>query len=61
MPIDKKILTMEDANSVLQHFTRGFIDYYYLDTRNLTTEDNLFAYDFIDVYQGREYSKIHNS
>lgn len=51
MPIDKKILTMEDANSVLQHFTKGFLDYYYLDTRDLTTEDNLFAYDFIDIYR----------
>ncbi len=51
MPIDKKILTMEDANSVIQHFTKGFIDYYYLDTRDLTTEDNLFAYDFIDIYR----------
>lgn len=51
MPIDKKIITMEDANSVLQHFTKGFIDYYYLDTRDLTTEDNLFAYDFIDIYR----------
>lgn len=49
MPIDKKILTMEDANSVIQHFTKGFIDYYYLDTRELTTEDNLFSYDFIDI------------
>ena len=51
MPIDKKILTMEDANSVLQHFTRGFIDYYTLDTRNLTTDDNLFSYDFVDIYR----------
>ena len=51
MPIDKEILTMEDANSVLQHFTRGFIDYYTLDTRNLTTEDNLFSYDFTDIYR----------
>lgn len=49
MPINKKLLTMEDANSILQHFTRGFLDYYTLDTRNLTTEDNLFAYDFIDI------------
>lgn len=51
MPIDKKIMTMEDANSVIQHFSRGFIDYYTLDTRNLTTEDNLFSYDFVDVYR----------
>ena len=51
MPIDKNILTMEDANSVIQHFTRGFLDFYTLDTRNLTTEDNLFSYDFVDVYR----------
>lgn len=49
MPINKKLLTMEDANSTIQHFTKGFIDYYTLDTRDLTTSDNLFSYDFIDI------------
>lgn len=49
MPINKKLLTMEDANSILQHFTKGFIDYYTLDTRNLTTTDNLVSYDFVDI------------
>lgn len=49
MPINKNLLTMEDANSTIQHFTKGFIDYYTLDTRDLTTSDNLFSYDFIDI------------
>ena len=49
MPINKKLLTMEDVNSTIQHFTKGFIDYYTLDTRDLTTSDNLFSYDFIDI------------
>lgn len=49
--MNKQLLCVEDANSVLQHFSRGFLDYYILDTRNLTIEDNLFAYDFVDIYR----------
>ena len=45
------MLTMEDANSILCHFGKGFCDYYVLDTRDLTTVDTWFAYDFIDVYR----------
>ena len=47
---NKRMLTMEDANSILYHFGKGFIDYYTLDTRNLTTIDTLFGYDFIEIY-----------
>ena len=49
--LNKRMLTMEDANSILKHFGKGFCDYYTLDTRLLTTVDTWFAYDFIDVYR----------
>lgn len=49
MVLNKQLLTMEDCNSILQHFTKGFIDYYTLDTRDLTTTDNLVSYDFVDI------------
>ena len=32
---NKRLLTVEDANSVIQHFGRGFCDYYTLDTRGI--------------------------
>ena len=48
---NKRLLTCEDANSVIQHFGRGFCDYYTLDTRDLVSPDFWFAYDFIDVYR----------
>lgn len=46
---NKRILTTEDANSIIEHFGKGFCDYYLLDTRELETVDTWFAYDFIDV------------
>ena len=49
MVLNKQLLTMEDCNSILQHFTKGFIDYYTLDTRDLTSTDNLVSYDFVDI------------
>ena len=49
--LNEKLLTVEDANSVLKHFGKGFCDYYTLDTRLLTTVDTWFAWDFIDVYR----------
>jgi len=49
--LNKRMLTMEDANSILCHFGKGFCDYYTLDTKLLTTADTWFAYDFIDVYR----------
>ena len=48
---NKRMLTMEDANSILAHFGKGFCDYYELDTRDLTTVDTWFAWDFVDVYR----------
>ena len=61
--MNKKMLTVEDVNSVIAHFSRGFADYYILDTSNLTTVDTYFAYDFIDVYRvtGSISFKINNA
>ena len=49
--MNNQLLTVEDANSIMAHFGKGFCDYYTLDTRLLTTVDTWFAYDFIDVYR----------
>lgn len=46
--MNNKMLTVEDANSVLEHFGKAVLDYYTLDTRLLTNSD-WFAYDFITV------------
>ena len=51
MSFNKRLLTCEDANSIISHFGRGFCDYYELDTRDLTSQDFWFAYDFIDIYR----------
>lgn len=47
--LNKKLLTAEDANSILYHFGKGFCDYYTLNTQVLTTMDTWFAWDFVDV------------
>ena len=61
--INKRLLTVEDANSIVAHFARGFVDYYVLDTSSLATVDSYFAYDFLDVYRvtGSISFKINNS
>lgn len=46
---NKRMLTTEDVNSIIHYFCKGFVDYYVLDTRELTTIDTVFAYDFIDI------------
>lgn len=46
---NKRMLTTEDANSILYHFGKGFCDYYTLNTQVLTTVDSWFAWDFVDV------------
>lgn len=48
---NKKMMTTEDANSIVEHFTKWCVDYYTLDTRLLTTSDTIFAYDFIEIYK----------
>ena len=49
--MNDKMLTVEDANSILEHFGKAVLDYYSLDTRLLSGGD-LFAYDFITIVQG---------
>lgn len=46
---NKRMLTTEDANSIIQHFGKCFIDYFVVDTILLETEDSIFAYDFITI------------
>ena len=46
--MNNKMLTVEDANSVLEHFGKAVLDYYTLDTRLLSSA-NWFAYDFITI------------
>lgn len=46
--INKRLLTVEDANSIISHFGKAFCDYYILDTSQLS-DSNWFAYDFIGI------------
>ena len=50
MGVNKRLLTVEDANSIVGHFGKGFMDYYELDTRSLDTTNLLLSYDFIELY-----------
>ena len=50
MSVNKRLLTVEDANSIVGHFGKGFMDYYELDTRTLDTTNLLLSYDFIELY-----------
>ena len=49
MSFNNHFLTVEDANSIIEHFGNVLFDYYVLDTRVLSTQDLWFAYDFITV------------
>ena len=51
MNFNKRLLTCEDANSIIKHFGRGFVDYYEIDTSDLTSPDYWIGYDFIDIYR----------
>lgn len=51
MSFNKRLLTCEDANSIVKHFGRGFVDYYEIDTSVLSSPDYWFAYDFIDIFR----------
>lgn len=46
--MNNRLLTVEDANSILEHFGKAVLDYYTLDTR-LLVDNDWFAYDFITV------------
>ena len=63
MKLNRKLLTVEDCNSIIAHFGKGFTDYYVIDTADLVTEDTWFAYDFLDIYRvsGSLSFKIRNS
>lgn len=45
------MLCVEDCNSILQHFGKEFVDFYILDTRDISSVDSYFGYDFIEVFQ----------
>uniref|UniRef100_UPI0025D9C21F hypothetical protein n=1 Tax=uncultured Methanobrevibacter sp. TaxID=253161 RepID=UPI0025D9C21F len=59
---NKRLLTVEDYNSIVEHFGKAVTDYYTLDTRVLIT-NNWFAYDFIEIYRSTDLIqfKINNS
>lgn len=48
---NKRMLTTEDFNSVVEHFGKGFVDYYVIDTRNISIPDTNIGYDFLDITQ----------
>ena len=50
MTFNKRLLTVEDTNSVIEHFGKAVTDYYTLDTRILVSK-TWFAYDFIEIYR----------
>lgn len=50
MTFNKRLLTVEDYNSIVEHFGKAFIDYYVLDTRILLS-NAWFSYDFIEIFQ----------
>ncbi len=49
MSFNTHMLTVEDTNSIIEHFGKAVSDYYVLDTRLLDTTDYWFAYDFIII------------
>lgn len=49
MAFNKRLLTVEDANSIIEHFGKAVYDYYTLDTR-ISDSQSWFAYDFIEIY-----------
>ena len=53
MTFNKRLLTVEDANSIIEHFGKAVTDYYTLDTRILVSQ-NWFAYDFIEIYRSTD-------
>lgn len=50
MAFNKRLLTVEDVNSVIEHFGKAVTDYYTLDTRILVSQ-TWFACDFIEIYR----------
>ena len=63
MSFNNRFLTVEDTNSIIEHFGKAVSDYYIVDTRLFDTLDFWFAYDFITVSKstGSFDFEIHNS
>ena len=53
MTFNKRLLSVEDANSIIEHFGKAVTDYYTLDTRILVSQ-TWFAYDFIEIYRSTD-------
>lgn len=45
--MNKKLITAEDYNSIWEHFSHGFIDYYNFNTAE--KKDKIYSYDFLTV------------
>lgn len=45
--MNKKTITTEDYNSIWEHFSHGFIDYFSFDTSEV--KENIYSYDFLTV------------
>ena len=45
--MNKKLITTEDYNGIIEHFAHGFIDYYTFNTSE--RDENIYSYDFLTV------------
>lgn len=45
--MNKKLITCEDYNGIMEHFSYGFIDYYTFNTAE--RNENIYSYDFLSV------------
>lgn len=45
--MNKKLITCEDYNGIMEHFSNGFIDYYTFDTSE--RDENIYSYDFLTI------------
>ena len=54
MTFNKRLLTVEDYNSVVEHFGKAVTDYYTFDTR-ISSREHWYAYDFIEVFYNMSY------
>lgn len=63
MSFNNRFLTVEDTNSIIEHFGKAVSDYYIVDTKLFDTLDFWFTYDFITVSKstGSFDFEIHNS
>ena len=45
--MNKKLITCEDYNGIMEHFSHGFIDYYNFNTAEM--DEKIYSYDFLSV------------